>query len=91
MLADWIQRKRKAGTQLELAGMNADLLFNVADTSLASTRERSRTLDGAWLLSGATVASGVLAYAYHVLAARALSGADRSARRASRPPDRRSA
>jgi O-antigen/teichoic acid export membrane protein len=36
------------------------------------TRERRRTLDGAWLLSGATVGSGVLAYAYHVLAARSL-------------------
>ncbi len=38
----------------------------------ARTLERSRTLDGAWLLSGATVGSGVLAYAYHVLAARSL-------------------
>lgn len=38
----------------------------------ARTRGRTRTLDGAWLLSGATVASGVLAYAYHVLAARSL-------------------
>jgi O-antigen/teichoic acid export membrane protein len=31
-----------------------------------------RTFDGAVLLSGATVASGILAYAYHVLAARML-------------------
>ena len=31
-----------------------------------------RTFDGAVLLSGATVASGILAYAYHVLAARVL-------------------
>src|SRR6187549_3649101 len=31
-----------------------------------------RSFDGAVLLSGATVASGVLAYAYHVLAARTL-------------------
>jgi O-antigen/teichoic acid export membrane protein len=38
----------------------------------ARTLERPRTLDGAWLLSGATVGSGVLAYAYHVLAARSL-------------------
>lgn len=35
-------------------------------------RRPSRTFDGALLLSGATVASGVLAYAYHVLAARVL-------------------
>jgi O-antigen/teichoic acid export membrane protein len=34
--------------------------------------KRARTFDGALLLSGATVASGVLAYAYHVLAARVL-------------------
>ena len=32
-------------------------------------------LSGAWLLSGATLASGVLAYAFHILAARTL-GAD---------------
>jgi O-antigen/teichoic acid export membrane protein len=32
----------------------------------------ARSFDGALLLSGATVVSGVLAYAYHVLAARAL-------------------
>src|SRR6185312_5916880 len=31
-----------------------------------------RSFDGAVLLSGATVASGILAYAYHVLAARVL-------------------
>ncbi len=30
-------------------------------------------LSGAWLLSGATLASGVLAYAFHILAARTLS------------------
>lgn len=35
-------------------------------------RRAPRTFDGAVLLSGATVASGVLAYAYHVLAARML-------------------
>jgi O-antigen/teichoic acid export membrane protein len=35
-------------------------------------RRASRSFDGAVLLSGATVASGVLAYAYHVLAARVL-------------------
>lgn len=34
---------------------------------------RQRTaLSGAWLLSGATLASGVLAYAFHILAARTL-------------------
>lgn len=35
-------------------------------------RAKPRTFDGAALLSGATLASGVLAYAYHVLAARLL-------------------
>jgi O-antigen/teichoic acid export membrane protein len=35
-------------------------------------RRAPRTFDGAVLLSGATVASGILAYAYHVLAARVL-------------------
>jgi O-antigen/teichoic acid export membrane protein len=35
-------------------------------------RRAPRSFDGAVLLSGATVASGVLAYAYHVLAARVL-------------------
>jgi O-antigen/teichoic acid export membrane protein len=41
---------------------------------IASERARSapRSFDGAVLLSGATVASGVLAYGYHVLAARVL-------------------
>jgi O-antigen/teichoic acid export membrane protein len=41
---------------------------------VASERARKgpRSFDGAVLLSGATVASGVLAYAYHVLAARVL-------------------
>ena len=40
--------------------------------SVASERAAPRTFDGAALLSGATLASGVLAYAYHVLAARTL-------------------
>lgn len=46
----------------------------VATPPLARERalKRSRTLSGAWLLSGATVGSGVLAYVYHVLAARTL-------------------
>lgn len=35
-------------------------------------RKPSRTFDGAMVLSGATLASGVLAYAYNVLAARVL-------------------
>lgn len=35
-------------------------------------RRAPRSFDGAVLLSGATVASGILAYAYHVLAARVL-------------------
>lgn len=35
-------------------------------------RRAPRTFDGAVLLSGATIVSGVLAYAYHVLAARVL-------------------
>ncbi len=41
---------------------------------VSGARERSapRSFDGAALLSGATLASGVLAYAYHVLAARTL-------------------
>jgi len=33
---------------------------------------RRRVVAGAWLLSGAMVVSGALAYAFHVLAARAL-------------------
>ncbi len=40
--------------------------------SVASERKAPRTFDGAALLSGATLASGVFAYAYHVLAARIL-------------------
>ena len=40
--------------------------------SVASERKVPRTFDGAALLSGATLASGVFAYAYHVLAARML-------------------
>ena len=42
--------------------------------AVAAERERKavRTFDGAALLSGATLASGVFAYAYHVLAARML-------------------
>jgi len=39
---------------------------------VASERTAPRTFDGAALLSGATLASGVFAYAYHVLAARTL-------------------
>jgi O-antigen/teichoic acid export membrane protein len=39
---------------------------------VASERPAPRTFDGAALLSGATLASGVFAYAYHVLAARTL-------------------
>lgn len=43
-------------------------------SSVASERVQKapRSFDGAALLSGATLASGVLAYAYHVLAARTL-------------------
>jgi O-antigen/teichoic acid export membrane protein len=44
----------------------------VAGTVATKRRGIPRTFDGAVLLSGATVASGLLAYAYHVLAARAL-------------------
>ena len=44
----------------------------VAPAVAAERRRQPRTFDGALLLSGATVASGVLAYAYHVLAARIL-------------------
>lgn len=45
----------------------------VAPTVAAQRPRRgSRTFDGAVLLSGATLASGVLAYAYNVLAARVL-------------------
>lgn len=42
--------------------------------SITSERERRavRSFDGAAMLSGATLASGVLAYVYHVLAARTL-------------------
>ena len=43
-----------------------------AVTSAERARMRPRTFDGAALLSGATLASGVFAYAYHVLAARLL-------------------
>jgi O-antigen/teichoic acid export membrane protein len=39
---------------------------------VAAERATPRTFDGAALLSGATLASGVFAYAYHVLAARTL-------------------
>ena len=39
---------------------------------VAAERTAPRTFDGAALLSGATLASGVFAYAYHVLAARTL-------------------
>jgi O-antigen/teichoic acid export membrane protein len=43
---------------------------------LALTRGRSRpALAGAWLLSGATLAAGLLTYAFHVLAARSLGPA----------------
>ena len=42
------------------------------DQPVASERAAPRTFDGAALLSGATLASGVFAYAYHVLAARTL-------------------
>lgn len=44
----------------------------VAPAGVEPRRPAARTFDGAGLLSGATVASGVLAYAYHVLAARTL-------------------
>lgn len=44
----------------------------VAPPAAEPRRPEARTFDGAVLLSGATVASGVLAYAYHVLAARTL-------------------
>ncbi len=46
----------------------------VVDRSVAAERPRGarRSFDGAALLSGATLASGVFAYAYHVLAARTL-------------------
>ena len=40
--------------------------------SVERVRARKQTFDGAALLSGATLASGVFAYAYHVLAARLL-------------------
>ena len=43
-----------------------------AVASSERVRAKPRTFDGAALLSGATLASGVLAYAYHVLAARLL-------------------
>jgi O-antigen/teichoic acid export membrane protein len=47
-----------------------------ATEAAAAPAARQRTaLSGAWLLSGATLVSGVLAYAFHILAARAL-GAD---------------
>ena len=48
------------------------LLGRAAPRSVADRPARRGALSGAWLLSGATVASGVLAYAFHVLAARAL-------------------
>ncbi len=53
-------------------------MSEIAATRVAAVpgRRSARTLQGAWLLSGATVASGVLAYAYHVLAARTLSPHD---------------
>lgn len=44
----------------------------VAPAGIEPRRPAVRTFQGAGLLSGATVASGVLAYAYHVLAARTL-------------------
>jgi O-antigen/teichoic acid export membrane protein len=40
--------------------------------AVAGLKRARHTGSGAWLLSGAMVASGVLAYAFHVLAARAL-------------------
>lgn len=49
-------------------------MTEIAVTSPVAERTRrvGRSFDGALLLSGATVGSGVLAYAYHVLAARVL-------------------
>lgn len=46
-----------------------------AAADAAPATPRGEGLSGAWLLSMATLASGVLAYAFHILAARAL-GAD---------------
>jgi O-antigen/teichoic acid export membrane protein len=45
------------------------------ERSTVRGRERGRAIGGAWLLSAATLASGVLAYAFMILAARTL-GAD---------------